>query len=142
MKIIEKAIEIVNKNTVQNGTYKGESCVICLIDEEGFPTASVITPSKSEGLLWITFGTIFTDNRAKRSIANNHACVCFCSNEYCVNLVGEIEVITDNDVKNTMWYDGLSYHFTGPSDPNYCVLRFNTKRYKLFIDGEDASGTL
>jgi len=142
MNIIEKANEIIKKNTVTNGTFNGEICIISLIDEKGFPTASVITPAKSDGINWLTFGTLLNDNRAQRSLSNKRASICFSSEEYCINLVGEIEVITEADVKQEMWYDGLSFHFSGPEDDNYCVLKFITKRYKLFIGGEEESGIM
>jgi len=140
--IISKAIEIIEKNTVQGGEFSGQFCILSLIDAENFPTASVITPSKSNGINWLTFGTLLNNNRAKRVANCNRASVCFVSDEYCVNLVGEIEIITSTDVKCEMWYDGLSFHFTGKEDPNYCVLKFTTRRYKLFIDGEDVEGTI
>lgn len=140
--ILTKITEIIEKSTVQNGVFKGEICVLSLIDEEGFPTMSTVTPSKSDGIKWITFGTILGHNRAKRSAANKNASVCFSSNAYCVNLVGEIEVITSPDIKHDMWYDGLYGFFTNPDDPNYCVLKFTTKRYKLFVDGEETEGTI
>jgi general stress protein 26 len=116
--------------------------VLSLIDDEGFPTTSVITPSKSDGINWITFGTLLDDNRAKRSLNCNRASVCFATAEHCVNLVGEIEVITSSDIKHEMWYDALKDFFTGPDDPNYCVLKFKTKRYKFFINGQDVEGKL
>jgi len=140
--IIKKAIEIVTANTINGGEFIGQHCVISLIDEAGFPTASVITPSKSDGMNWLTFGTFLNDNRANRAKNCNRASVCFSAPEYCINLVGEVEVITSPEIKQEMWYDGLSYHVSGPDDPNYCVLKFTTKRYKLFINGEDVAGTL
>jgi len=145
--ILVKINEIVEKNVVQNGVFRGETCVLSLIDEEGFPTMSTITPAKSDGVKWITFGTLLDQNRAKRSAANSNAGVCFDSDAYCVNLVGKIEVITSTDVKHDMWYDGLYGHFTGPDDPNYCVLKFTPKRYKFFnvsdeMEVTEVEGTL
>ncbi|MCL2593771.1 MAG: pyridoxamine 5'-phosphate oxidase family protein [Defluviitaleaceae bacterium] len=142
--ILAKITEIVEQNTVKNGVFKGEICVVSLIDEEGFPTMSTITPSKCDGINWITFGTYLSHNRAKRTLANKNASVCFDSNAYCVNLVGEMEVITSPDVKQDMWYDGLYGFFTGPDDPEYCVLKFTTKRYKYFntADETEVEGTL
>jgi len=140
--IIRRAAEIVEKNTVQGGEFSGQHCVLSLIDTEGFPTASVITPSRAAGINWITFGAEIGANKAKRIANCNRASVCFSTVEHCVNLVGEIEIITSDDVKHEMWYDGLKMHFTGPDDPHYCVLRFVTKRYKLFIDYRDVAGTL
>jgi general stress protein 26 len=140
--IIAKAAEIVKKNSVHCGEAGFGICTLSLIDAEGFPTASIVTPSKSDGINWITFGTMLDGNRAKRIANCNRASVCFGTAEYCVNLVGEIEVITSDDVKREMWYDGLGHHFTGPDDPNYCVLKFTAKRYKLFIGFKDMAGTL
>jgi len=140
--IIAKAAEIVEKNSVQGGEFSGQLCVLSLIDAESFPTASVITPSKSDGINWITFGAELDANKAKRVANCNRASVCFSTAEYCVNLVGEIEIITSDEVKHEMWYDGLKMHFTDANDPNYCVLRFTTKRYKFFIGYEDFAGTL
>jgi len=140
--ILTKANEIVAKNSVMGGEFKGQICTLSLIDEDGFPTASVLTPSKSDGVKWLTLCTLLDENRAKRAAKCGRASVSFGSTEYCVNLVGEIEVITSPEAKQDMWYDGLSYHCTGPDDPNYCVLKFTTKRYKLFIDGEEIEGTI
>jgi len=139
---IARAAEIVKKNTVGGGEFTGQICTLSLIDEQGFPTMSILTPSESDGINWITFCTLVDENRAKRSIACNRASVCFGAAGYCVNLVGEIEVITSADIKREMWYDALEGHFAGADDPNYCVLKFTTKRYKLFMDGEDIAGIL
>lgn len=140
--IINKAAAIVKENTVHGGEAGFGICTLSLIDAEGFPTASIITPSKSDGLHWITFGTMLDQNRAARIKNCNRASVCFGTAEYCINLVGEIAIITSREVRHEMWYDGLGHHFTGPDDANYCVLKFTTKRYKLFLDYEEAAGTL
>jgi general stress protein 26 len=42
--------------------------------------------------------------------------------------------LTDPDIKKELWYDGWEYHFSGTEDPNYCVLKFTSKRYNLFLD--------
>ena len=140
--IIAKAAAIIAENSVQGGEFRGQICVISLIDEEGFPTASVVTPARSEGIHWLTFAVDLDGSKAKRIANCNRASVCFGTTEYSINLVGEAEVITAADVKRDMWYDGLNFHFTGPDDPNYFVLKFTTKRYKFFVDGEEVAGTM
>jgi len=140
--IIAKASEIINQNSVQGGEFHRQICTLSLIDEDGFPTMSVLTPSKSDGINWVTLCTFLDENRAKRAANCKRASICFGTTEYCINLVGEIEVITSADVKREMWYDALNYHFTGSDDPAYCVLKFTTKRYKLFMNGEEISGTI
>jgi len=140
--IISKAAEIIKQNSVHDGEAGFGICTLSLIDENGFPTASIITPSKVDGINWITFGATMDSNKAKRIAKSNKASVCFSTMEHCVNLVGEIEIVTDADVKKEMWYDGLEGHCKGYDDPNYCVLKFTTKRYNLFVGFESEEGTL
>ena len=127
---IERAGEIVMQNT------GGETCcVLALIDENGFPTASTITAAKADGINWITFCTGLESNKAKRIKKCGRAGVCFnAGGNFNITLAGTIEILTDSEIKREMWYDGLANHFTGPEDPNYCVLRFRTERYILFVD--------
>jgi len=135
-KIIEKAIEIISKKSLD--------CVLALIDLDGYPTASTITVSKDDGINWLTFCTGLGSTRTKRIDKCNRASVCFFSIEplYNITLVGKIEVITDNEIKKEMWYEGLKNHFTGPEDENYCVLKFVTERYKLMIDYKEVEGKI
>jgi general stress protein 26 len=140
--LINQANKIVKENSVEGGDFTGQNCTLTLIDDEGYPTTCVITPSKSDGINWIIFCTLLDGNRAKRALNNSRASVCFGTAEHCVNLVGDIEVITSQDVKDEMWYDALNHHFNGQNDPNYCVLKFTAKRCKLFIGFQEAEGVL
>jgi general stress protein 26 len=135
--IIKKAGEIIEGRT-------GESsyCAMSLIDTDGYPTTSTISASKADGINWITFCTGLESNKTNRIRKCNQASICFNSPEYNITLVGDIEVVTDPEVKKNMWYEGLSNHFSGPEDPNYCVLSFRTKRYNLFVNWQEARGTL
>ena len=135
--IIGKAEAIIAKNT-GIGTY----CVLSLIDLDGYPIASTITASKAEGINWLTFCTGLGGTRTNRIDKCNRASVCFNSDDYNITLVGTIEILTDPAVKKEMWYEGLENHFSGPEDPNYCVLRFKTERYNLFVDWKEVRGRL
>lgn len=135
--IIAKAAEIVGKNTGEQSF-----CVLALIDAGGFPTASTITASKADGISRIDFCTGISSNKSSRVNSCGRASVCFNSAEYNITLVGTIEVLTDPAVKSDMWYSGLKQHFSGPEDPEYCVLRFITQRYNLFVDWKETAGTL
>ena len=134
--IIARAGEIIAQNTGSKG-----HCVLALLDENGWPTASTISPAKAQGIEWITFCTGLTGNSAKRAQASSRACVCFSTGEYNISLVGTIEVLTDVATKQEMWYAGLENHFSGPDDPNFCVLRFQTRRYSIYMEGNAAKGT-
>ncbi|MDR0326512.1 MAG: pyridoxamine 5'-phosphate oxidase family protein [Oscillospiraceae bacterium] len=136
---IKRAGEIIAQNTGADS-----HCTLALIDDDGYPTASTITASKSDGIKWITFGSEVGSNKANRIRKCNRAAVCFNrSGDHNITLVGTIEIVTDADVKRDMWYSGLENHFAGHDDPNFCVLRFTTKRYNLFVDWKDeVSGEL
>ena len=128
---IRKATEII--------TAKRLDCILALIDLDGYPTASTITVSKADGIKWITFVVNKNSNKLKRINQNNHASVCFASLGdinplYNITLVGKIEEITDPKIKEEMWWDDCKNHFSGPNDPNYCVIKFTTERYNLFIE--------
>ncbi|QEH67037.1 pyridoxamine 5'-phosphate oxidase family protein [Cellulosilyticum sp. ST5] len=135
--IIKRAGEIVQKNTGENSY-----CVLALMDLDGYPTASTITASKANGIKWLTFCTGLGSTRTNRIDKCNRASVCFNAEDYNITLVGTMEIVTDLDIKKEMWYGGLTNHFSGPEDPNYCVLRFNTQRYNLLVDWKEARGVL
>ena len=142
-KAIEKVAAIVAAQTVKNGTFAGEFCSLVLIDHEGYPTASVLTAAKSEGIKYLWFGVIADGNKAKRAKANPKASVHFGTDLHSVTLVGTAEILTDEAIKKTIWYDGLAAHFPqGATDPNYVVLKFRTKRWNAFVDWEDNEGVV
>ena len=141
-KAIKKAEQIVADATVKNGVFSGEYCSLVLIDLQGYPTASVLTASKSNGIKEVYFCTGLDSNKVKRIKNNNRASVHFGAAEHSVTLVGEIGILTDDKTKNDMWYDGLSYHFKDVKDPHYCVLKFTTKRYNIFVDEFEIDGEI
>ena len=141
--IIEKAEKIIQKHTGKNAVSGSEPyCVLSLIDLEGYPTGSAITPAQAEGIEKISMCTGLSSNKAERIKKCNRAGVNFSSLEYNITLTGTIEIITDPEVKKEMWYEGLINHFSGPEDPDYCVLEFKTDKYNLFVDWQEVSGEL
>ena len=134
--MIQKAIDII-----QEACGVGGYCALTLMDTDDRPNTTTITPSKADGLNWITFCTGY-GTRTERIQFRPDACVCFNSPTYHISLKGKMEIITDPDVKKEMWYDGLKNHFSGPEDPGYVVLRFTADSYTLFIDWNEVRGTL
>jgi len=140
-KAIKRAEEIIKSKTAE--VNMGAGVVLSLIDHEGYPTASTLSISKAEGIRQITFGGSLDSNKAKRAKENSRASVCIFDDDYeggsyyNITLVGDIEVITNIELKKKTWYQGLEEHFPGGvDDPNYCVLKFTTKRYNLWVDVE------
>ena len=139
--IIKRAEEILaNRTKFEQGCL--ECCVLALIDIDAYPTAATISPSKIDGIKQITFCTGMGSNWGKRIEKCNRASVCFNSEaeQYNITLVGDIEVVTDIDVKKEMWFDGMGYYYKGSEDPGLCVLQFTTKRYSLMLNEQDANG--
>jgi len=142
--VIARAAETIQAKTGYIGGGMEGCCVLALIDEDGYPTASTLTISKAGGIEWITFLSGLASNKAKRIGACNRGSVCLSSPEYNITLVGTLEVLTDPETKHEMWQEPLGHMYSGADDPEYCVIRFTTKRYNLFFadDGSQAQGTL
>lgn len=69
---------------------------------------------------------------------NNSASVYFCDNNtfYGLLLIGKIEVVTDNKVKQSFWQDGWTiYYPKGSGDSEYQLLKFIAKEYRYY-DGK------
>ena len=147
-KAIEKAEKIIKNKTAEINM--GVGVALSLLDNEGYPTTSTISISKAKGISQITFGGSLSSNKVKRIKQNSRASICVFDDDYengayyNITLVGDIEIVTDAQVKNETWYDGLKEHFPngGKDDPDYCVLKFTTKRYNLWVDmGEEIAGS-
>jgi len=140
--IIRRAEDILAKRVrFEHGCL--ESCVLALIDADGYPTAATISPVKTEGIRCVTFCTGTGSNWVKRIEKCSRASVCFNSEseQYNITLVGDVEVVTDPETKKEMWFDGMGHYFKGPEDPGFCVLRFVTRRYSLMLNEHDANGS-
>lgn len=141
--LVQRAIDIIQTYSAA-GAKPGEEAgvVLALIDAEGYPTASTLSVAKADGIRELWFGTGLGSNKAKRIEKCNRASVCFSTLEYNITLVGDIEIRTDPETRKASWYEGMSNHFSGPDDPNYCVLVFTTRRYNLFVDWKEEAGRL
>ncbi|MCL2413570.1 MAG: pyridoxamine 5'-phosphate oxidase family protein [Bacteroidales bacterium] len=130
---IKKAEQIIADRTVKNRKYNNEICVLTLIDENGYPYSTVITPGRSDGLTTLWFGTNAESKKLGYIEKNNKASVCFPSETYNITLIGEVEVLeaTDENKQNVMWYDGLDH--TNSSK----IIIFKTKCYSIFLVTEE-----
>ncbi|MCL2286293.1 MAG: pyridoxamine 5'-phosphate oxidase family protein [Firmicutes bacterium] len=146
-KTIKKAEEIIHSKTA--AVNMGVGVTLSLLDNEGYPTTSCLSISKAEGIHQIYFAAGLSSNKGKRAMECNRASICIFDDDYennayyNITLVGDVEVVTDPAVKKDMWYEGLEEHFPngGAEDPDYCVLRFTTKRYNLWLDFENVTGS-
>jgi general stress protein 26 len=138
--LIIKAGKIINDEIKRIGY-----CSLGLIDSENYPTVSAITPAKADGIKWIIFVVNVHSNKTKRINLCDKACVCFCNDQpilHNITLVGNIEIITDEKIKKEMWYKECGDHFSGPEDPQYCVIKFITKKYNILIEDNVINGEI
>ncbi|MCL1913524.1 MAG: pyridoxamine 5'-phosphate oxidase family protein [Eubacteriaceae bacterium] len=143
--VIEKANEIINAKTGYIGGGMDGYATLALIDENGYPTASTLTIAKADGIKWLTFCTSPDSNKAKRISSCNRASVCVNSNEYNITLVGTIEVLVDEASRKDNWLPAMEaegMHWSSYDDPSFCVLRFTTERYNLFVGYNEAAGAI
>ena len=141
--VILKADEVIMSKTDYIGNGMEGYCILALIDEDGYPSASTLSISKADGIKWLTFLSGLESNKAKRISKCNKGSVCINSSKYNITLVGTLEVLTDPAIKKEMWQEPLGGIYSGPYDPMYCVIRFTTERYNIFFDdGSSAEGTL
>ena len=138
-KVKARAGEIITGLAGQDNGY----CTLALIDKDGFPTASTVSIIKADGIKQFTFGVSLNDNKARRVQACNRASVCVNSQEYNITLVGTAEIMTDAESKQDLWQPWFSEIWTGGvADPDFCVLRFTTQRYNLWVDEIAAADAL
>ncbi|MCL2842855.1 MAG: pyridoxamine 5'-phosphate oxidase family protein [Oscillospiraceae bacterium] len=110
-----------------------------VIDENGFPSTSAIWLMGQEGIEEIYFSTPVGSNKYKRLQLCNKASICAYTEFDNLTLVGEAEILTDQESKRKHWQEPFIHIYPGgDSDPNYCIIKFTTKRVSLHIGHEGA----
>ena len=133
-KLLEKANQIIKSC---------DSAGFGVLDENGYPTISAISLVKPESVTELYFATGLAGNKVKRLQKNNKSSICVFSGSdddlYNITLVGTAEILTDQETKIKYWLDWFSHVYEGGiTDPNYCVVKFTTKRVSMYINHEDA----
>lgn len=126
--LIKKAEELMRK---------AEVTALSSIDENGYPRTVTMSNLKPEGITtaWFATGTnsIKTENYKK----NSKASLCFTLDGNNVTLIGDMLIIEDMSIKKELWADWFINHFPlGVTDPNYCVLKFQSKYIQAYIDND------
>lgn len=139
-KVITKASEIVNAKSGFIGDGMDGYVSLALINENGYPVITTISIAQADGIKWLTFVPGSKRNSVKRANMCNRACVCINSRYYHISLVGSIEVLTDAESKKDNWQQPLSAYWDGPEEADYCVLRFTTEHYTIYLIDKDFAG--
>lgn len=124
----EKIIEFIKEQ---------KTAIISSVDAEGFPnTKAMLAPRKIEGdALYFTTNT--SSMRVGQYQNNSRASVYFYQRgrfTYTgVMLLGTMEVLTDQGIKDEIWRFGdLMYYKGGSTDPDYCVLKFTAQKCRYY----------
>ena len=145
-RLLSMAEALINRSTAQArnaaGHAPGVDWVMSVIDEEGYPAASMITAAKADGFRYIAFCTGLGWNKPNRIQKDPRSCIYLFDEESFtgISLVGKTEVLTDLETKRQMWFNELSDSFAGPEDDRWCVLLFRPERYNIFIENRTIRG--
>ena len=136
----------MNANIFEKANQIIQSCdtaYIGVIDEDRCPSVSTVSPIQPESMLEAYFSTNMDANKTKRLLQNKRASVCYRMGNDNITLVGEAAILTDQPTKSRFWLDWFIDHYPlGETDPNYCIIRFTTKRASLWVDREIAEFTM
>ena len=104
--------------------------VVCSVDKEGFPNAKAMFRRANEGLKTFWFSSNNSAIRTARWLENPIACLYFVNPDTIrgLMLTGTMEVMTDDETRRLYWNEGdEKYYPLGPTDPDYCMLRFTAQ---------------
>ena len=113
---------------------------ICSVDDAGFPSIkAMLRPRKRNGLKEFYFSTNTSSMRVKQFQNNPKASIYFYHKgliKYVgIMLVGNMEVLTDQETKNSIWKKGDTiFYKEGVTDPDYCVLKFTAEKGRYYCD--------
>jgi len=112
--IFEKANQIVK---ACDTTYFG------VIDENGYPSVSTISPINPESILEIFASTNIGGNKGKCLRKDRRASICFRSGNDNITLVGDAEIVVDQETKSRCWQEWFINRYPGgETDPNYIII--------------------
>ena len=130
----------MNANMVEKANRIIKKCAnvhLGVIDEQGYPVVMAMSLINPETISEIFLSTTIDSHKAKSLQKNKKASVCCSTNENNISLVGEVNILTDQETKSKCWQNWfIEVYPGGETDPNYCVIQFTTKRVSLFIDCE------
>ncbi len=129
------------------------ACYLTTVDGDGFPhttamvnlccakdfPALVELHEEGKDAFTLYLSTGMQSNKMARMQANPKVCVYFCDPGQFVGLMlgGEIEIITDKDLKNRIWHeDWTMYYPSGPEGPDYGVIKLAPKAAKGWNQSE------
>lgn len=104
------------------------------IDENGYPRPVAMVKIKDEcGAIYVSTGT--SSAKTTHFKANPKAGLSIVEGGNSIVYAGDVEIVTDEILKRSLWGDWMLEHFPGGvNDPEYCVLKFTPKSATYWID--------
>jgi general stress protein 26 len=123
------------KANIYNVMKEPQLMPIATITEEGNPWVRYVVGFAGEDLT-IRFVTSLQTRKVAHIKRNPE--VHFCcgahtleSTENYLQIAGKAEITTDEQERHALWNDDLKEYFSGPDDPNYCVIIVKPYRIEL-----------
>lgn len=116
--------DMVYMTTLDEKGYPQTRGMFNLWYKKQFPSLNPIY-EKHKNELWVYLGTNTSSEKMVQIKANLAACLYFCRPKDFKGLMlsGDLIVVDDPEIKNTLWQEGWEiYYPEGPDDPDYTVL--------------------
>jgi len=110
---------------------RSRDCIVCSIDDEGYPNAKAMFRLKNEGTERFWFSTNTSAIRTSHWLERPQASIYFLDADGFHGLMptGEMQVFGDEETKRAFWREGdEQYYPLGLDDPDYSILRFTAVR--------------
>jgi len=123
-------MNVDTKQAIHRLVADSRDAVVCSVDENGYPNAKTMFRRHNEGIRTFWFSSNISAIRTGQWLERPQACVYFDDpvDFHGLMLTGRMEVLTDNATKLAFWQEGDEmYYSQGPSDPDYCILRFTAE---------------
>lgn len=123
---IEKSLDLMKNSRI---------ALLGTNDEKGYPNIKAMLNLDTEGMKDIWFSTNTSSKRVSNLLKDSKACVYYIDEENFMGLmlVGDIEVLQDEESRKRLWFDGCEkYYPKGVNDPDYCVLHFRAHRGNFY----------
>ncbi len=124
------------EKTIGNMIDKCSVSFIGSVDKEGFPNIrAMLKPCKRNGIEEIYFHTNTSSAKINHFKENSKSSIYICNQRFFkgLMLIGNMEIIDDKNIKDDIWEEGYEmYYPLGPTDPDYCVIKFVPQKAKYY----------
>lgn len=120
-----------------------ETASFAYMDQNQFPHVATRSIMKTEELSTIYISSNTSGSMAQSVAKDSRGSVCFLNENNNITLVGHYHIISDQELKEELWLDWFINHYPeGPTDPEYCVMKFTTESLSVWVNQNILQGNL